>query len=220
VARVRAAGEGGAAVPAFVAAEKPDRLRLEALDFFGNPVAVLVAADGRLAIYDARERAFYRGAATPANVGRLVPVALPPAELVALLCGAPPLAGEAVEAAPGRGHVTLDVRDGARRTTLRVRAGAAVEWADVRDPRGGYEVAYGEPRSAEGALLPGDLVLSAGDAGVRVEVVWVDFAAEARLDPALFRLDPPPGARVVDLDAGEPALPAPLFEQRGPPPGS
>ena len=80
--KVESAG-GGGTVTQFVAAERPDRLRLDALDFFGNPAAALVADGGRFALLDLREGVFYRGAATPENLARLVPLPIPASELVA-----------------------------------------------------------------------------------------------------------------------------------------
>jgi len=213
-ARIRVKGQGKASLPAYVAAERPDRLHLEALDFFGNPAAVLVTAGGRLAIYDARERTYYRGAATARNLGRLVPLPLAPEELVAILCGAPLLRGEAVRAEPGRGHVTLEVRDGARTTTVRVIARAAVSRATVRDALGGgYELANGDRRDLDGTSLPAEVTLSAERPPVRIELAWTDdVEANPPADAALFRMDPPAGARVVDLDADERGpFPAPLF---------
>ncbi len=215
-ARVRAKGQGSAAVPAFVAAQKPDRLRLEALDFFGNPVAVLVVAGGRLAIYDGRERAFYRGAATAENVARLVPLAIAPEELIAILCGAPVLSGDAVRAEPGRGYVTLEVRDGARTTTLRVVAGAAVERAAVRSPGGAYEVAYAEPYSASATPAASGLRVSSDRPPVRIDVGWADLEANVALEDSLFRMTPPAGARIVDLDAGAVPPPPPVFPEGAP----
>jgi hypothetical protein len=210
--RVRVKGQGRGAVPAFVAARKPSSLRLEALDFFGNPVAVLVVSEGRLSIFDGRQRAFYRGAATAENVGRLVPLALAPEELVAALCGAPLLEGEAVRADPGRGHVELEIRDGPRVTTLRVEAGAAAARAAVRAPAGGHDLAWSLPYAATGASPPGDLTLEAKDRGVRVEVAWIDHEVNPALADRLFRMDPPSGARVVELDVPGAELPAPVFE--------
>jgi hypothetical protein len=209
--RVRVKGQERVAVPAFVAAEKPASLHLEALDFFGNPAAVLVVMGGRLSIYDARQRTFYRGAATPENVGRLVPVALAPEELVAELCGAPLLDGEAVRAEPGSGYVTLEVRDGPRTTTMRVVAGAAVAQAGVRRGRGGHDVSWSLPHAATGAAPPGDVTLASKDPPVRVDVGWVDYEANVALDAGLFRMEPPAGARIVDLDAPGAELPQPVF---------
>jgi hypothetical protein len=219
--RVRAKGHGHVSVPAFVAAQRPASLHLEALDFFGNPVAVLVVEGGRLSIYDARDRTLYRGRATPENVGRLVPLALGPEELVGALLGAPPLVGEPVRAEPGRGYVTLELRDHRGRvTTLRVVEGAVVERATVRlRGGGGYDVQYGRPFAAAGTDLPGDVTLSSSEPATRVDLGWVDHEANPALEPELFRLEPPAGARVVDLDAaGEVALPPPVFPAEQPAP--
>jgi hypothetical protein len=212
-ARLGATGESRVSVPAFVAARKPDRLRVEALDFFGNPAAVLVTAAGRLAIWDARGRTFYRGAATPENVARLVRLPLAPEELVAILCGWPRLEGEAFRADPGRGDVTLEVRDGARTTIARVTAGAAVSRAAVRDARGAYEVTWAQRILVDGAAGPGDLTLSSE--AVRIELTWPEPEANVPLEDALFELRPPPGAAVVELGEGGP-LPPPLLPEEEP----
>jgi hypothetical protein len=53
---------------------------------------------------------------------------------------------------------------------------------------------------------------------VEVELGWVDFEANPPLDAALFRLEIPAGARVVDLEAGG-ASPAPAFPDGTPTPG-
>src|SRR6266536_511391 len=82
--KIKSPGANGT-VTEFAAAEKPDRVHLETLDFFGNPAAVLVAADGRFAFLDARANVFYRGDATPENVARLLPVMIPVEELVVIL---------------------------------------------------------------------------------------------------------------------------------------
>ena len=44
---------------AFLAAEQPARLRVELLDFFGNPVAVLIADGERFGYYDSKRRTWY-----------------------------------------------------------------------------------------------------------------------------------------------------------------
>jgi hypothetical protein len=212
--RLDAPGARGA-VQAWVAAERPDRLHVEALDFFGNPVAVLVAAGGRLAIYDARARAYYRGAATAANLARIVALPLPPERIVAILCGTPLLAGAPVSAEPGRGHVALRLRDGPRTTELRVGARAAVVRATFR---GGapalpdHEVRYGGFLDLERVRFPAEVAVTAPEPAIRVELAWKEPDVASPADASLFRLDPPGGARVVDLDlapdaAGPPPLP-------------
>jgi hypothetical protein len=217
-ARLRATGEGRVSVPAFVAARKPDRVRVEALDFFGNPAVVLVTAGGRLAIWDARGRTFYRGAATPENVARLVRLPLSPEDLVAILCGWPRLEGEAVGAEAGGGHVTLEVRDGLRTTSARVTAGAAVSRAAIRDVRGGYEVGWQQRILVDGRAGPGDVTLSSERPAARIELTWPEPEVNVPLEDALFELRPPAGAAVVELEEGGP-LPPLLLPEDGPPTG-
>jgi hypothetical protein len=219
--RLDAPGARGV-VPAWVAAERPDRLHVEALDFFGNPVAVLVAAGGRLAIYDARARTYFSGAATGANLARLVPLPLAPERLVAILCGTPPLSGTAAAAEPGPGYVALELRSGPRRTAVRVGARAAVVAATFR---GGapevpdHEVRYGGFVDLDGARFPKEVEVSAADPAVRLELAWKEPDVSTAADAALFRLGPPAGARVVDLDAApgvEGPAPLPLLLGPGP----
>jgi hypothetical protein len=219
--RLDAPGARGT-LPAFVAAERPDRLHVEALDFFGNPAAILVAAGGRLAIYDARARTFYRGSASAANVARLVPLPLSPERLVAILCGTPLLAGAPIAAEPGRGDVSLELRDGPRSATLRVGPRAALVHASFR---GGapalpdHEVAYGAFLDLEHVRFPGEVTVRASAPAVRVELAWKEpDVAGKPLDPALFRMQPPSGAKVVELDDSPalPPIPLPLPVQPAP----
>ncbi len=198
-------------VPALVAAQKPDRLLVQTLDFFGNTVAVLAAADGALSLYDARARVLYRGPATPENLARLVPVPLSPAELAAILCGSAPLLdGEAVSAEAGRGHVTLGIAAGARTQTLRVGSGAAVLRSALRvdgaAAKGTYNLAFDGFDRFEGVRFPAEVSLSAEGPRVRMRLGWVDVEPNAALDPGIFSPPVPRGARIVDLaDAARPA---------------
>src|SRR6266545_1894069 len=201
-ARLRVDGPGArGVVPGFVAVERPDRLRVEIHDFFGNPVSVLVSAGGRLALYDGRGRVFYRGAATPANVARLVPIALSPERLVAILCGTPLLEGEPERAAPGRGFVALDLVAGPRRTNLRGGAPAVPD----------HEVRYGGFLDLPGARVPTEIAITAEPPAIRVELGWKEPEVNGPLDSASFRLDPPSGARIVDLDEADLSPPPPLL---------
>jgi hypothetical protein len=217
---VKAPGASGT-VPAFVAAERPDRLHVETLDFFGNPVAVLVAAGGRLGLYDARERVFYRGDASAENVARLVPLPIPPEELVDVLCGAPPLLrGAAVRADAGRGFVTLVLEDGARTQSLRVGPGALVRRSEIRGegpgPPGTYDVRFGDPFPLDGRRFPMEATIVSPEKGVRLDLSWKDVEPNAALEAALFRLEPPRGARVVDLEPGAPVPPLPFVPPSSP----
>jgi len=202
---------GGGAVDQFLAAEKPGRVRVESYDFFGNVLSVLVIDDGRLAVYDAREKVFYRGPATRENVGRLVPVALSPEELATLLCGSAPLLdGQPVSAEPGNGVMVLTLRRGDLTQVLEVGAGAAVVSSRLRRAGAsgpvavGLEADFSRHRPHAGLSLPSDLQARAPASKVSLSLHWKALAVNGTLDPALFRLDPPKGARVVDLAGDAP----------------
>jgi len=205
---------------ALAAAEAPDRLRIEVLDFFGAPAAALVAAGGSFVFFDARRGTWYRGPATPENVSHFLPVALPPEELAAVLLGAPPLLpGPAVSAEPGRGVMHLALASGDLIQRLEVGAEAAVEASRVRrrtaageEPHG-YDLSFSRFRHREGQRFPGEVRLDARAAGARLALAWrEDLVVNGPPDPGLFRLEPPAGARVVDLPAGKapPPLELPL----------
>lgn len=199
---------GGGTVTQFVTAERPDRVRLETLDFFGNPAAVLVADGGRFALLDLREGVFLRGAATPRNLARLLPLALPAPELVQLLCGAAPLvAGRAVSAEPGDGVLRLTLEGEDRVQRLDVGAGAAIQASRVAARPGGdppadrYDLQFDRFQERAGRPFPGRVRLEAPAADVRLELSWKEIEANGVLPEGAFVLTPPPGARIVDLDA-------------------
>jgi Domain of unknown function (DUF4292) len=216
----------------FIAAEKPDKVHLETLDFFGNPAAVLVAEGGRFAFLDARAGLLYRGDATPDNVSRLLPIVVPIDELVTILCGsAPLLPGEPVEVTIEDALVVLTVtapdpavpRGGVpARMVQRLALGeeASVKWSRVRRTTVGeggrpvetapaYDLDFGLFERVGGARFPTRLTLDAPAARSRVSIRWKEgVEVNAALDAALFRLVPPRGVRVVDLERGAP-VPAP-----------
>jgi len=203
------AGSGG--VDQFLAAEKPGRVRVESLDFFGNVLSVLAVDGPELTLFDAKEKVFYRGAATRENVARLVPVPLSPEELATLLCGSAPLLdGDPVSAAPGDGVMVLTLRRGALTQVLEIGAGAAVEASRTRRDGGGdapalLDADFTDLRTGAtrgGLRLPTDVATRAP--GVSLALHWRELTVNEAVDPALFRLAPPPGARVVDLDAAAP----------------
>jgi hypothetical protein len=202
-------GSGG--VDQHLVAERPDRLRIEAYDFFGNVVAVLAVAEGRLALYDAREQAFLRGAATPANLARLVQVPVTPEALVTLLCGSAPLLdGAPLTAEPGDGRVLLSLRAGDLVQRLEVGPGAALLASRVRRVTAAGETPVGLDAEFSGHVLHGGQSLPTRvtahvpDARVDLSLRWRELEANGPVDPALFRLSPPAGARVVDLDPPAP----------------
>jgi outer membrane biogenesis lipoprotein LolB len=215
--------QGGGSARQFLAAEKPDRLRLEVLDFFGNPALLLVTGGGRFSLYDARQKVLYRGPATPENLARLVPLPLPAEDLVTLVCGgAPLLPGRPVEVAPEGARVVLTVQGDGVVQRLALGDAAAVQRAERRVAGGAgpgsYEVTLSD-RSRHGALwFPGALELRSDPARVQFSLQWTEVEVNGALDPGLFKLDPPRGARVVEVGRGDPPpaiAPVPGAEDAG-----
>ncbi|WP_242347050.1 DUF4292 domain-containing protein [Anaeromyxobacter terrae] len=214
-ARVKVEAKGmrsGVTVREFIAAEKPDRLHVEVLDFFGNVGAVLVAEGGRFQLYDAKERVFYRGEATPENLARLVPLPLPAEDLVTILCGSAPLLGTPVDVDVRDGVLVLSLEGNGRAQDVRVGDKAAVERASVVAVAPGAAPAYSLDfdgfRPLTGGRFPGEVRLRADDPRVRLDLRWDDeIEVNGKLDGVRFSLDPPRGARVVELDRAAAPIP-------------
>jgi hypothetical protein len=227
-ARVRIDSPGGSGtVTEFIAAEKPDRVRLETLDFFGNPAAILVAVDGRFAFLDLRDNTFYRGAATAENVSRLLPVVIPVEELVTMLCGsAPVIDGTPLEARVDGGQLLLTIGRGPLGQRLAIGERATIESSRVRlsetGPGGAqvetapaYDLEFDSFRDRSGIRYPDEMHLDAPAGQAHVDLFWRnDLEVNGRIDAGLFRLEPPRGARVVELGTG--AIPPPELPRAGP----
>src|SRR5215472_2607681 len=87
--RVSSPSRGGTLNP-FVAVAEPDNLHLEALNFFGKPQNILVSSRTRFALLDGEAGKYFRGPASPQNLSRFMPVAVPVPELMSMLLGRAP----------------------------------------------------------------------------------------------------------------------------------
>ena len=83
--------QGTGTVSVFLAASRPGLLRVEMFDFFNRPLAVLVTDGARFGLVQFQENKFYQGPATPQNLSRFLPLALPSEELVSVMLGRAPL---------------------------------------------------------------------------------------------------------------------------------
>lgn len=204
-------GKGSAA--AFIAALHPASLHFEQLDFFGRPQGVLTTDGERFGLFDAQAGQFFRGPATPPNLGRFLPVVLPPAELAGLLMGRVPRL-------PGA-TATLGFDDQKQVYRLTLSRGSATQRLEV-DPRSArvvrstvegvsaYGVEYGDLSALGPVTFPRRLVLSVPQASTTVELAWKELALNDSADLTLYDLSPPEGVPVVEVDArGQPVSAAP-----------
>ncbi|HSN16412.1 MAG TPA: DUF4292 domain-containing protein, partial [Anaeromyxobacteraceae bacterium] len=81
---------------------------------------------------------------------------------------------------------------------------------------GTYDVAHGHLFSLGDRRFPMGASLASPDGRVRIDLTWNDVEPGASLEPALFLLATPRGARVVDLPPGASIPPAPLVPPDGP----
>lgn len=192
----------------FAAAELPDRVHLEALDFFGNPGAVLVTSGGRFSLYDAQKKVLYRGADTPANLSRLVPLPISADALAALLLGTAPLPDAAPQSAvPDGGRIRLRYEQGDVTLDYWIGAHARVEKMS-RTVAGGagpgsYTVEFSAHRPQDGVSFPGSVALRSRPAHVRLAFDWTQVSVNGEEEPALFAPPAPKGAKVIEVGEGE-----------------
>jgi hypothetical protein len=177
--------------------KRPASLRLEALSPMGDPVAILVADQGRFALLDLRNNVFYRGPATPANLSRLIPAPLRDEEIVALATGdIPELPGGRPESAAREG-------DGYRlvitspRMRQEVVLGGDLRLVQVRRMDASnnllWSVGLDEHDDSSGAQVPRLLHLEAPPDKIKVDL---------RLRSVLAGKPPPAGAFLLGVPAG------------------
>ncbi len=195
------APDNGGRSPLLLSVKRPASLRIEVLTPLGDPVAVLVADQGRFALLDLRNNLFHRGPATPRNLSRVMATPLTADELVSLLTGAIPPLPEGVP---------LSARRDGDGYLLALAAPGAVQWvalgADLRvlsvrrTSEGGapiWEVSLDEH---DDALLPRVLHLEAATAKTKVDLRLRSVVKGSPPPPGAFILAAPPGMRVEDVE--------------------
>jgi outer membrane lipoprotein-sorting protein len=148
VAKVDHLADGGQRVKVKVTMllARPDKLRFEAESPFGGTLAYLTANGHDFSLLDVRQNRFLIGPANTCNVARLIRLTLPPEDVVTVLMGSVPLAGDpaAVSWDPshgGREVLTLHTPDGGNETIK----------LDARDKR--WDIMAAERTDAQGQVL-------------------------------------------------------------------
>lgn len=200
--------QGKGSVNLFVAVAHPALIHIEQLDFFNRPQGVLVTDGANVGLYDAKDGKYYRGPASPANLGRFLPVVLPPAELAALMLGrAPRLPSASMDMSfddkLGVYVLTL-ARDGVTQT-LHVQPPSYRVVKSTVTGRAVYDVEFSDIADYGAVTLPKKVKLTAASAKTTVELTWKDVTINEPPDLTLFDLTPPEDVPVVDVDeAGAP----------------
>ena len=199
-ARVDARGKKGN-VQLFVAVASPASVHLEVLDFFGKPSGILISDGKRFVMFASDAGVWQRGAATAENVSRVLPVSLPPEQLVAMLLGrAPrlvdPVPTLAVDAEENLFQVTL--RAGGRTQQLWVDPGRKRVVRSKVDGPGGYTLGFSSFEDVRGVPFPRAISFT-GEGSVALQ--YTDLRLGEQPDASLFVPEPPPGVPVEQIDA-------------------
>ena len=89
---------------------RPATLRFETISFFEQPLSILVTDGMQFSLWDMDKGRFYKGAATPQNISRVIPIPMDGPEVSGILFGDPPLIPFA--------ESSLDFKDGLYVLTL------------------------------------------------------------------------------------------------------
>ena len=182
------------------------RLRIEAMDPQGGTAADLATDGQSYCLLDVRHDCGDCGPATPETVARLLRIAMPPDDVVAILFGSTPVLAQAAttshwDARAGREIVELAAGGVTQRIELDGRPGAwDVLDSELRgaDGKTTWHVAhkgFHEVRTTTGARvrMPSKSLLEQGDNSVTIE--WREVQIGAELDVSKFRLALQPGLR-------------------------
>jgi len=202
--------QGSGSVSAFLAASRPGLLRVEMFDFFNRPIAVLVTDGHRFGLLQAQENKYYQGPATPRNLSRFLPVALPSEELVAVMLGRVPfIPAERMTLAidEKEGLYVLTLLKGSVSQVLHIHPRhLRVVRSQVQGVRT-YSLEYGRFEPQGEAVFPHEVKLVAEAAETSLGVRYTSVTLNESPDLTLFDLSAPEDVPVVDVDEGGQALP-------------
>ncbi|HVP59593.1 MAG TPA: DUF4292 domain-containing protein [Myxococcaceae bacterium] len=197
-ARVDARSKKGN-VQLFVAAAVPASVHLEVLDFFGKPSGILISDGQRFVMFASDAGVWQRGAATAENVSRVLPISLPPEQLVSMLLGRAP---RLLDPAPA---LAVDAEENLFRVILHAGGRTQELWVDparrrvVRsrvDGPGGYMLTFEAFEDVRGTPFPRSITF-AGQGSVALQ--YTDTRLGEQPDASLFTPEPPPGVPVEQV---------------------
>ena len=229
--RIRSPEQSGSA-DALIAARLPDSLRLGLLNFFGKPVADMLALPAHFQLHDVERQLVYLGEPTAENLARVLIVPITPSDAVHFLFGLVP------RIAADRQSLSLDRARRAYRLDLSSQASGVRQAifvdtetlrpvrVELRDRAQGYDLDFADFQRVEGADLPFRLHLVAFDGrgeplGIELTVQQREVALNGPLPPKTFEPRLPDKARAIDLGAAAlphlelPVQPEPKGEDRG-----
>lgn len=200
--------QGKGSVTLFVGVAQPSLVHIEQLDFFGRPQGVFVTDGERFGLYQAAENTYFRGPATAPNLGKFLPVVMPPSELAAVMLGrAPRIAHESLSMRFDDQVFVLTLQKGSVKQTLHVQPPSYRVVKSTVEGIDAYELAFSD---LDGQNFPKTVFLKAPKAKTSVELSLKSVTLNEPPDLTMFELQAPEDIPVVEVDgSGFPGQPAP-----------
>ncbi|MGA9522605.1 MAG: DUF4292 domain-containing protein [Myxococcaceae bacterium] len=199
--------QGRGSFSMFVALSRPGLIHFEPLDFFGRPVAVLVVNGDSFGLYQSQENRYYTGPASPANVSRFLPIALPADELTRIMLGvAPRIPHEQAELRiDGQECLcyVLTLRRGDVTQTLQVDPVRLRVKKSVLQGIAAYDLEFDDFKELDkdkATTFPQEVRLTADGSRIDLQVNYRDVTLNEAPDLMMFDLTPPEDVPVVEVD--------------------
>lgn len=191
--------------------QRPDRLRVDTLSPFDQPLAMM-ASDGQVVtIYSLENKRFEQGPATQAHLARLLRLPLTGEELTSVLAGGVPIppgaattldwddeAGAWVLAVGQAGTERGPPRGRHQRILLEPQAFRVIEIRTFQDDRLVFQARFGDYDGAEATSIPRRMRFEVPAEGLRVD---------ARFEDHTVNVTPPPDAFTIPVPRGIPIDP-------------
>ncbi len=219
-ARMEAYAEGKARkADLLLRLQRPGQAQLQVMTPTGDMIAVLATDGARFTSFERGGAVCLQGPACGANMARLVPLALPPSQLVDAVLGAPPLLEDpapSLDWDEERGAFALVLRQGNQRQELWLQPPRMDPLASIvyQDGKRIASIAYGEYGKAGVPGLAAQIRVRMTRGEADVSIALRDVEADGEIEPEAFAVPCPSGMPSQELpcepaDAGLPE-PKPL----------
>ena len=188
---------------AFFLAELPSSLRLEVLNFFGQPVIYATSDGHEFLIWQPGHNRAYQGLAAYGTLARLIKFPLDDQEAVLLLAGVVPIWHQVEQKlfkSPETGMLLLQQSmDTSSPQTQKIwLEGEGMVATKIERLRGGeleLEVKFSDFVNIEGWFYPRSIVME--DTKTRVTISYEQIAINENLDRSVFHLTLPAGVEII-----------------------
>lgn len=193
-------------VKELVIAKRPGCLRLETLNPLGHPEFFAVTDGKELTLFSPSDNKFYRGLASPEHLSLFIPLNLKLEEMVSIMLGNIPLIDYDAQRIDGQGVgdgclLKLSSEDGRFKQALKVSLSnnKVVESKTYEDETLILSIRYGRYDEIGETLFPKDIAVSMPRDKTKVRIQFKEMEFLSTINPAEFRLTPPPGVDIIPL---------------------